>query len=265
MAEQPTSNTSQTSGKGSAEPNKVTPVIKTLKKPDSASAAPSQAAAEKKEEKASPAQPKAASSSPKKKASTSKKKPAAKTKAANNNKTKTSKTPARSVKTAPKKKAAPQKKKVAAKKPSQKPAAVKIAKNQTQSQTQLMETLMNTVNTKNFEKISQEAANAGKENMEALQKFASAYAQGYQDCIATYTDMVQKSVEKQSKLYKDMLGKKTINEVTESLQSASQENLNDLLANATKLSEQAVKICMTSFEPINAQLNKNIKKASEAA
>ena len=191
MAEQPTSNTSQPSGKGPAEPSKVTPVIKTLKKPDSAPVAPSQAAAEKSEEKASPAQPKAVSSAPKKKASTSKKKPAAKTKAANNNKTKTS-SPAKSVKAAPKKKTATPKKKAAAKTPSTapKPSVTAIAKPQTQ--TQFMETIMNTVNTKNFEKISQEAANAGKENMEALQKFASAYAQGYQDCIATYTDMVQK-------------------------------------------------------------------------
>lgn len=122
---------------------------------------------------------------------------------------------------------------------------------------------MTNANTKNFEKISQDAANISKENMEALQKCASLYAKGWQDCMTTYTSMLQSAAERQNKMFKDMLGKKTMNEVNEAIQSASQENFNEFMTNASKLSEQAIKIAMESFEPINQQMNKNMKKASE--
>ncbi len=125
------------------------------------------------------------------------------------------------------------------------------------------EIMMNMNHTKNFEKMSQDAANISKETMEACQKSASILAKNSQDCMTTYMNMMQSTAMKQSQLMKDMLGKKTINEMSETLQSASQDSFNEMMENMSKLSEQSIKAVMDSYEPLNNQLNKVAKKASE--
>ena len=124
---------------------------------------------------------------------------------------------------------------------------------------------MNMGNTKNFEKMSQDAANMSKETMEACQKSASILAKNSQDCMASYMSMMQSAAEKQGQLMKEMLGKKTINEMGETLQSASQASFNDMMQNMSKLSEQSIKAVMDSYEPLNSQVNKMVKKASNIA
>ena len=119
-----------------------------------------------------------------------------------------------------------------------------------------------TNNNKNYEKMTQDAANWNKETTEACQKSMSIYAKGFQDCMSLYTDMFQNMAERQNKLMKDMLGKKNINEVSDALQTASQENFNEIMANMSKLSEKGVKLAMESMEPINEQMNKSIQTAT---
>lgn len=133
------------------------------------------------------------------------------------------------------------------------------------TQINLKEMIMNMNSTKNFEKMSQDAANISKETMEACQKSASILAKNSQDCVTTYMAMMQSAAEKQNKLMKEMLGKKTINEMSETLQSASQESFNDMMENMSKLSEQSIKAVMDCYEPLNSQMNKVVKKASNAA
>ncbi len=124
---------------------------------------------------------------------------------------------------------------------------------------------MNMGNNKNFEKMSQEAANVSKDAMEACQKSATILAKNSQDCMTSYMSMMQSVAEKQSKLMKEMLSKKTINEMGETLQAASQENFNDIMQNMSKLSEQSIKAVMDSYEPLTEQVNKTVKKASDLA
>lgn len=127
----------------------------------------------------------------------------------------------------------------------------------------LKEMMMNMGNTKNFEKMSQDAANISKETMEACQKSATILAKNSQDCMASYMSMMQSAAEKQGQLMKEMLSKKTINEMSETLQSASQDSFNDMMQNMSKLSEQSIKAVMDSYEPLNNQVSKMVKKASD--
>ena len=129
----------------------------------------------------------------------------------------------------------------------------------------IKEIMMNMNNTKNFEKMSQDVANAGKETLEACQKSATILAKNSQDCVSSYMSMMQSAADRQNKLMKEMLSKKTINEMSETLQSASQESFNEVMQNMSKLSEQSIKAVMDSYEPLNSQMNKIVKKASENA
>lgn len=119
-------------------------------------------------------------------------------------------------------------------------------------------------NPKNFEKMAQDTANWNKDAAEACQKSMSIYAKGVQDCLGMYTDMLQRIAEQQNKMFKDLLGKKTMNEVSDAVQAASQENFNQIMSNFSKLSEQSVKVAMECFEPINDQINKSMKKSMAA-
>lgn len=76
--------------------------------------------------------------------------------------------------------------------------------------------------------------------------------------------LAQDSAEKSAAAVKTLLGCKTLNELTEVQNKLAQESLDGFITSATKLSELSVKVATESFEPLNAQLSKTIKKASEA-
>ena len=54
-------------------------------------------------------------------------------------------------------------------------------------------------------------------------------------------------------------------ELTEAQNKLAQQSFDDFMAGATKISEISVKVCGEAFEPLNAQMNTALKKASEAA
>lgn len=115
-----------------------------------------------------------------------------------------------------------------------------------------------------FEKLSQDAANAGKEHVEAFVKSGNIFAKGFEDFLKTYASLAQSSAERNAQAFKALLGSKTLNEYTETQNRVAQENLDDFLSGVTRLSELGVKLATETFEPINDQVSKSIKKASEA-
>lgn len=117
----------------------------------------------------------------------------------------------------------------------------------------------------NFEKLAAEAATHQQDQLDAVIKSGTALLAGSQDILRTCADLAQQSVEKNSEAMRTLLGCKTLNELTETQTRLAQESFEGLISNATKLSELSVKIATESFEPLNAQLNKAVKKASEAA
>jgi phasin family protein len=115
-----------------------------------------------------------------------------------------------------------------------------------------------------FEKLSQDAAAASKEHAEALVKSGNIFAKGFEDFLKTYSALAQGAAERNTQAFKALLGSKTLNEYTETQSRVAQENLDDFLSGVTKLSELTVKIATDTFEPINDQVSKSIKKSQRS-
>lgn len=126
-----------------------------------------------------------------------------------------------------------------------------------------MEKIMST-SKNHFEKIKSEATTSGRQGMEACVKSGTVLAQGMEQYFKTLTGIVQASAERQGEAFKQLLACKTLNELTETQNKIAQENFEELMQTATKLSEISIKIATEVFEPINEEVSKNVKKASEA-
>lgn len=120
---------------------------------------------------------------------------------------------------------------------------------------------MNTTN-KQFEKFTQDAANAGQEQIEALVKSGTIFAKGMEDILKTCMNIAQSSTEKTQEAAKTIMACKTLNEFTEAQSKLAQDSFDDFMATATKLSELSIKVATDSLEPINDQVGKTMKKAA---
>ena len=56
---------------------------------------------------------------------------------------------------------------------------------------------------------------------------------------------------------------KDVKELTEAQNKWAQQSFDDMMSGATKISEISVKLATDAFTPINDQMGKTIKKASE--
>lgn len=128
---------------------------------------------------------------------------------------------------------------------------------------QAMETIM-TKNKEQIEKLTTEAAAAGKDHFDAWMKSGSIMMKGYEDLMKTCMGIAQDTAEKNGEAFKTLLGCKNVNEFTEVQTRLAQQSFDDMMTNATKLSEITVKLATDGFAPINDQLSKSIKKASAA-
>jgi phasin family protein len=115
-----------------------------------------------------------------------------------------------------------------------------------------------------FEKFGQEAAAHGKDHVEAITRSGGIFAKGFEEFLKTYSTLAQSAAERNAQAFKSLLGSKTLNEFTETQTRVAQENLDDFLSGVTKLSELSVRLATETLEPINEQVTKSIKKASES-
>lgn len=127
---------------------------------------------------------------------------------------------------------------------------------------QSMETLMSTTKD-TFEKFKSEATSSSRQGLEALSKSGAVMTQGFEQFFKTYVAIAQASAERQGEAFKQLLACKTLNEVTEAQNKMAQDNFEELMQATTKLSEISIKIATEVFEPINEEVSKNVKKASE--
>jgi phasin family protein len=126
-----------------------------------------------------------------------------------------------------------------------------------------MENLM-TQTKSQFDKLTNDATNMGREGFDAFNKSLAIFTKGYEEIVRASVSFVQDAAEKQSQLVKEALSSKSLNEWTDVQNRIAQSNFDDAIAAATKLSELSVKILSESAEPINSQFTKSIKKAGEA-
>lgn len=115
-----------------------------------------------------------------------------------------------------------------------------------------------------MDKMAQEAANAGRENMEACIKSGSIWMKGCEDIMRTCMSLAQNSADKQAKYIKEALSSKTLNEWAECQSKIAQACFDDCMSGATKISEMSVKVLSEAIEPVNNQATKTIQKASES-
>lgn len=129
---------------------------------------------------------------------------------------------------------------------------------------QPMETKMTQKNATPFEKMAQDGADIGRECSEACMKSATILMKGCESIMSAVVSLAQASAEKQARYMKEALSSKTINEFADVQNRIAQAGFDDFMAGATKISELGVKIMIDSAEPVNAQMNEAVQKATKA-
>ncbi len=99
---------------------------------------------------------------------------------------------------------------------------------------------------------------------DACTKSSAILMKGLEDIVGTATSLIQNSTEKQTKFVKQVMNIKDINQFAEIQGKIVQESLDDLISGITKISELSVKVISDSSEPLNAELNKAVKKATSS-
>lgn len=127
-----------------------------------------------------------------------------------------------------------------------------------------METIMAQSKTQ-YDAFVKDANELGREGLDAFVKSSTIFAKGFEDIFRTSMDLAQAAAEKQTKLMKDAMSSKTLNEWTEVQNKIAKSNFDDFMAGATKISELSVKVLSEASEPINEQVAKGVSKATKAA
>lgn len=128
---------------------------------------------------------------------------------------------------------------------------------------EMMEEIMS--NGKNpFGKMPEETAKLVKEGQEAIVESGRIYAKHMEGIAQFLTELAQESAEKNTEAFKCLWGCKTLQDLTEAQTKLAQENFDDFMASATKLSELSVKLATEAFEPLNDQFSKTLSKSMAA-
>lgn len=149
--------------------------------------------------------------------------------------------------------------KTAASKPAHK--AVSTPHVQKTYQRKLEDTM--TKGTMQFDKFAQEAANSGKENMDAMMQSGNLFVNGCEEIMKTCLSMTQEAADKNTKAMKSLMGCKTVNDLTEAQTKLIRQNFEDFIASTTKLSELSMKVATDLFAPLNTRLDDTVKKARD--
>lgn len=126
-----------------------------------------------------------------------------------------------------------------------------------------MEKIMSTSKSQ-YEKLSADAANASRQGVDSFMKSSTTFMKGAEQILKEIAAISQKSAERNTEAFKALLACKTLNELTEAQNKIAQQNFDDIMTASTKISEMSIKLATEAFEPINDQVTKGMKKATEA-
>ena len=115
-----------------------------------------------------------------------------------------------------------------------------------------------------YEKLTEEATNASRETMDDCMKSTSIFAKGCEELFRASIAMAQTTAEKNAEFMKQAMTTRSINDFSTMQNTASQKGYEEMMAEATKLSELSMKVMTDAAEPINEQMNKAVQKASKA-
>jgi phasin family protein len=103
-------------------------------------------------------------------------------------------------------------------------------------------------------KASEEMQKLSKENVEACLQASTIIAKGMQELGREWTAYLQESLERAAAATKALMAARTMQEVVALQSDWVKGSLDKLVAEATKLSEQTVKVTNEAMEPISARL-----------
>ena len=115
-----------------------------------------------------------------------------------------------------------------------------------------------------FDKMTIDAADSSKVQMDAAMKSGNIFMKGFEDMTQTYMAFAQKTAEKNAQALKTMLSCKTLNEFTDVQNKWAQQSFDDFMKSTTQLSELSVKVATDAMTPINDELGKSLKKATQS-
>jgi phasin family protein len=115
-----------------------------------------------------------------------------------------------------------------------------------------------------FGAMSQDANVIVKDSVEAFVKSGKIAAERVQDIMSTCMSMAQDASEKQASAIKNLMACKTINEVTDCQSKMAQQSFDEIMSAMTKVTELSIKLATEAMEPINDQVSKSIKKATDS-
>lgn len=115
-----------------------------------------------------------------------------------------------------------------------------------------------------FDNMSKDANAVVKDGVEAFVKSGKIAAERMQDIMSTCMSMAQDASEKQASAMKNLMACKTINEVTDCQSKLAQASFDEMMSAFTKMTEMSIKMATEAVEPINDQVSKSIKKATES-
>jgi len=127
-----------------------------------------------------------------------------------------------------------------------------------------MEIIMSKTAAPQLDKILKHTAEFNAGYSEACTKSSAIFMKGMEDIMETMMSLAKTSAEKQSKLVKEAMSIKNINEFTDMQNKIAKSGFDDFMSNATKISEIGSKILTESAEPVNAQVKQAVQKASKS-
>lgn len=119
--------------------------------------------------------------------------------------------------------------------------------------------------TKDATKQAEEFATLGQQGFNAWMQTTNILMDGTQSLMKTCTDMANQTRETQAAATKQFMSCKTLNDMTETGTKIAQELTEQAMSNATKLSEQTVKVCMDTAEPLNDTISQGLKATKKSA
>lgn len=117
----------------------------------------------------------------------------------------------------------------------------------------------------NLFKGSEDWAQAGKDNVEALVKSSQLLAKSAEQITKAVTDFAQSSMEMTTKAGQTLMSVKSLQDLAEIQSELAKSSMEHFIAGASKLSDMTMKSANEALEPISARINATVEKISKAA
>jgi len=112
-------------------------------------------------------------------------------------------------------------------------------------------------------KAADEIAAFNKSNVEAFIQAGTIFFQGFEQIARTVVGLTQAQVETNMNTAKSLIAAKTVTELTDLQNAYAKSTFDHAVAEATQLSELAIKITNEAIEPLSARVTATIEQISK--